>query len=164
MAGLDGYGGLSLALLLEALKREKMGDQEEDVYGLVTEWKSAKASDLTSRVAPRLRHLLSLLDFAARAIQENDVESLRRLADALREREFVEDGEWDHDPMNWWQFHLFRYIQEHPKPVYPIRELWGYLQTELGHEAPSKPTLRRFCREEGIQLNSRPGAPKRLAA
>ncbi len=156
------HGGLSRRELLVLLEKYKSGNRELGVYLMVRAWKRYMARPGQSPDA-RLKQLT--LEYLSQAIAENRTDFFQEIADFLRflkNEEFRENGQWNHDPGQWWQFHLLLYILEHPKDKYPMREFVRYFETEIGvNEMPTTKTLRSFCRSSGIALDSTPGAPKK---
>jgi len=155
------YGGLSKSEILLLLDKHKAGNRNLGVYLLVRAWK--RSGRVSAPASTRLEQLT--LRSVANAIKRNKGDFFRELADALdflRKEEYEENGIWDHDPGQWWQFHLLLYVFEHPKEKYRIRELIKHFRDEVGtNEMPTSKTIRKFCRGNGIALDSRPGAPKK---
>ena len=159
------YGGLSRKELLVLMEKYRAGKRNLGTYLLVRSWKiGSRYSDNTQDI--RLEQFT--LDCFSQAITDNDAYFFNEIANTinfLREEEFIEHGNWSHDPGYWWQFHLLLFILEHPKEKYAMREFIKYFQEEVGaNEMPTTKTLRSFCRSHGITLNSRPGAPKKNKA
>lgn len=156
------YGGLSRRELLVLLEKYKAGNRDIGAYLFVREWKqhaagTAKSSD------PVLKRLT--LDCVSQSITQNRADFFRQIAatlEFLEGEEFQTNGQWDHDPGQWWQFHLLLYVLEHPKDKYRMREFIRYFETEIGANAmPTAKTLRVFCHSNGIALDATPGAPKK---
>jgi hypothetical protein len=156
------YGGLTRKELLILLERYKAGNRDLGVYLLVRAWKKSMAG-ADAPIDPRLRQLT--LDYLARAIAENRTDFFQQVKDTLtflQEEEFHANGQWNHDPGQWWQFYLLLYVLEHPKDKYPMREFVRYFEAEVGAGAmPTLKTMRNFCRSVDIRLDSAPGAPRR---
>ncbi|MDP0495791.1 MAG: hypothetical protein Q7Q73_06245 [Verrucomicrobiota bacterium JB024] len=156
------YGGLTRKELLILLERYKAGNRDLGVYLLVRAWKKSMAG-ADAFHDPRLRQLT--LDYLGRAIAENRTDFFQQIKDTLtffQKEEFHANGQWNHDPGQWWQFHLLLYVLEHPKEKYPMREFVRYFEAEVGATAmPTLKTLRHFCRSVGITLDSSPGAPRK---
>mgnify|MGYP001166553215 CR=1 FL=1 len=156
------HGGLSRKELLILLEKYKAGNRDLGIYLLVRAWKKHMACP-EKLLDPRLRQLT--LDYHGRAIAENRTDFFQQITDTmefLKDEEFRENGQWNHDPGQWWQFHLLLYVLEYPKDKYPMREFVRYFETEVGANAmPTTKTLRSFCRTVGIALDSRPGAPRK---
>ncbi|MBC2592869.1 hypothetical protein H5P28_01215 [Ruficoccus amylovorans] len=156
------HGGLSRKELLILLEKHKSGNRDLGLYLLVRAWKK-------HMIGPRkplptwLRQLT--LDYWGQAIAENQADYFLQIANTvkfLEEGEFQANGQWNHDPGQWWQFHLLLYVLDHPKNKYPMREFVRYFETEVGANAmPTTKTLRHFCRSVGIALDSTPGAPRK---
>jgi len=154
------FGGLSRKELLILLDRHKSGNRNLAVYLLVRAWKKrteTKTSDI------RLCQLTT--DATRLAIQQNRSDFFHEVADTIEflgQEGYQDNGQWNHDPGNWWQFHLLLYVLENPKEKYPIREFVKHFKEEVGtNEMPTTKTIRRFCRSNGIALDSTPGAPKK---
>ena len=158
------FGGLSLKQLFTLLERYKAGKRSTGTYLLAKGWK--KESSNKNGPSMRLKRL-TLRAFQT-AILENRGDFFRELAetvDFLQSEEYEEEGHWDHDPGQWWQFHVLLYIFENPKEKYPIREFVKHFEQEVGtNEMPTPKTIRAFCRKNGIALDSRPGAPRKEAS
>ena len=156
------YGGLSRKELYVLLEQHKAGKRDLGAYLLVRAWKKHVTNPDES---PDVRLERLTLDYFKRAIADNRTDFFREIADIvefLQGEEFKEDGQWNHDPGQWWQFHLLLYILEHPKEAYAMREFVHHFEHEVGtNEMPTTKTLRAFCRSNGIALDSTPGAPKR---
>ena len=155
------HGGLSRKDLLVLLGKYKAGNRNLGAYMLVRAWK--KGGDSIDSADIRLKRIT--LDSFGRAVRENRADFFNELADAitfLKQEGYEEKGEWNHDPGQWWQFHLLLYILGHPKERYPMREFVRYFQEEVGvNEMPASKTIRKFCRSHGIALDSTPGAPRK---
>ncbi|HAV13668.1 MAG TPA: hypothetical protein DCX06_09310 [Opitutae bacterium] len=156
------YGGLSRKELLVLLNKFKAGKRSLGTYMLVRAWK--RHSSAKSCLADvRLKQLT--LDCFSRAITENRSDFFNDIADTLRflqNEEYQDEGQWNHDPGQWWQFNLLLYILEYPKEKYAMREFVSYFTDEVGsNEMPTTKTIRKFCRSQGIALDSSPGAPKK---
>lgn len=153
------HGGLSRKELLVLIEKHKAGRRSLGTYMLVRAWKK------NCTKSPDFRLELITLEYINRAINENRADFFDEIADTVRflkEEEYKENDEWNHDPGHWWQFHLLLYVLEHPKEKYAMREFLKYFQEEVGtNEMPTTKTLRSFCRSNGIALDSRPGAPKK---
>ncbi|QYY35454.1 MULTISPECIES: hypothetical protein [Cerasicoccaceae] len=158
------YGGLSRKELLILLDRHRIGRRDPGTYLLIRAWKRHTDSSDNS---PDFRLKRLTLSYIERAIIENRADFFRDTADILeflKDGEFCENGRWDHDPGQFWQFHLLLYILEHPKEKYTIREFGAYFEREVGaNEMPTAKTIRAFCRSNGISLDSTPGAPKKVS-
>lgn len=158
------YGGLSRRELLVLLEKYKAGNRDIGAYLFVREWKHHPAST-TQSSDPVLKRLT--LDCVSQAITQNRADFFRQIAatlEFLEGEEFQTNGQWDHDPGQWWQFYLLLYVLEHPKDKYRMREFIRYFETEVGANAmPTAKTLRAFCHSVGIALDSTPGAPKKQA-
>lgn len=156
------YGGLSRKQLLVLLDQFKAGKRSLGTYMLIREWKRHSANP-DSMPDVRLKRLT--LDCFSRAIEENKADFFNDIADTIRflqEEEYRDNGRWNHDPGQWWQFHLLLYILEHPKEKYAMREFVRNFKDEVGsNEMPTTKTIRSFCRRHGIVLDSSPGAPKK---
>lgn len=157
------FGGLSRKELLILLDRYKSGNRNLAVYLLVRAWKKGNGTP-----TPDIR-LCQLTTTATQiAIQQNCSDFFHEIADTIEffEKEGYQDsGQWDHDPGDWWQFHLLLYVLEHPKEKYPIREFVKHFREEVGsNEMPTTKTIRKFCRTHGIELDSTPGAPRKVEA
>jgi hypothetical protein len=134
-------------------------------YLLLWQWKRAlagRAQNDEREIDPRLVALT--VQTTERAIAAGDSGFFRELAavmDAVGEAmEFTDQGRWDHNPADEWKFALLVYLRNHPKPKYRMRELRGHLEDDLG-SAPDDKTIRSFCMDHGIALDSRPGAPRK---
>ena len=154
------FGGLSRKELLILLDRHKSGNRNLAVYLLVRAWKKrieTKTSDI------RLCQLTT--DATRLAIQQNRSDFFHEVADTIEffgQAGYQDNDQWNHDPGNWWQFHLLLYVLENPKEKYPIREFVKHFREEVGtNEMPTTKTIRRFCRSHGIALDSTPGAPRK---
>jgi hypothetical protein len=158
------YGGLSRRELLVLLEKYKAGNRDIGAYLFVRGWKQHAAGTAQSS-DPVLKRLT--LDCVSQAITQNRVDFFRQIADTLEfleGEEFQTNGQWDHDPGQWWQFHLLLYVLEHPKEKYRTREFIRYFEAEVGANAmPTAKTLRAFCHSVGIALDSTPGAPRKQA-
>jgi len=157
------YGGLSRNDLYRLLDQHKAGKRDFGSYLLIRAWKRHVSS---ADESPDIRLRQLTLDFFERAVAENRADFFRNLADViefLQDEEFNDNGRWNHDPGQFWQFHLLLYILEHPKEKYTMREFGAYFEGEVGaSEMPTTKTIRAFCRSHGIILDSTPGAPKKL--
>ncbi len=157
------YGGLNRKKILLLLEKHKAGNRNLGTYLLVRAWKRRKNTPKATKF--RLRRLT--LESFEQAMSENRSDFFREIADTidfLHQEEYQENGNWDHDPGQWWQFHLLHYILERPKDKYPIREFVKHFKEEVGtNEMPTAKTIRSFCRKNGIVLDSKPGAPKKKA-
>ncbi len=155
------YGGLTRVELLFLLEKHKAGGQDLGPYLLARAWK--REMDTSDSAGLQLRQL-TIRTFA-KAVRENRSDFFREIADTidfLQKEEYEENGNWDHDPGLWWQFHLLLYVLDHPKDKYPIREFIKHFKDEVGtNEMPTAKTIRSFCRKNGIALDSKPGAPKK---
>lgn len=155
------FGGLAQKDILLLLEKHKAGKRDLGTYLLVRAWKksSGHCPNRDCRVAGLT------LETVEQAIRENRSDFFREIAatiDFLQQEEYEENSNWDHDPGQWWQFHLLLYILEHPKRKYPIREFIKHFRDEVGaNEMPTTKTIRKFCRDNAISLDSRPGAPKK---
>ena len=156
------YGGLSRKDLFILLDQYKSGKRDLGTYLLLRAWKKHISS---TNKSPDIRLRRLTLNIFERAVIENRADFFRNLADViefLQDEEFKENGRWNHDPGHFWQFHLLLYILEHPKEKYVMREFGAYFEREVGaSEMPSTKTIRAFCRENGIGLDSTRGAPKK---
>ena len=156
------YGGLSRKALLLLLEKHKGGKRNLGAYMLIRGWKKMCTNPTRS---PDVRIEQFTLNCFRRAIKNNREDFFCELADSIRflkDQEYHVNGNWSHDPVNWWQFHLLLYILEYPKELYAMREFVQYFRDEVGeNEMPTTKTIRRFCRTYGIALDSRPGAPKK---
>ena len=157
------YGGLTRKELMVLLEKHKAGNRDVGAYLLVRAWKQFTAGSSQS-LDPRLK--LLTLDCLSQAISRNRADFFRQMADILeflKGEEFQANGQWDHDPGQWWQFHLLLYVLEHPKDKYLMREFVSYFETEIGADAmPTTKTLRSFCHSVGIALDSTPGPSRKL--
>jgi len=157
----ESFGGLGLKDILLLLEKHKAGKRDLGTYLLVRAWK--KSSGQLPSCDCRITNLT--LETVEQAIRENRSDFFREIAytiDFLQQEEYEVNNAWDHDPSQWWQFHLLLYILEHPKEKYPIREFIKHFRDEVGtNEMPTTKTIRKFCRDNGISLDSRPGAPKK---
>jgi len=156
------HGSLTRKELLVLLEKHKAGKRDLGVYLLVRAWKKCSAN---SSLPPDIRLKQLTLHYFKLAVHENKADFFDGIADTIRflEGEEYEDrGHWQHDPGHWWQFHLLLYILEHPKNKYTIREFARFFQDEVGtNDMPTAKTIRKFCRSNGIQLDSTPGAPRK---
>ncbi len=159
------FGGLGQKDILLLLEKHKAGKRDLGTYLLVRAWKKSSGQS-SSRDDCRIAELT--LETVQQAICENRSDFFREIADTidfLQHEEYEENSAWDHDPGMWWQFHLLLYVLEHPKPQYPIREFIRHFRDEVGaNEMPTTKTIRKFCRDNGICLDSRPGAPKKSSS
>lgn len=159
------YGGLTRKELLVLLEQYKAGKRSLGTYMLIRAWKKHGSN---SSKSPDIRLKQLTLDFFEQAIADNRTDFFKEIAETLqflKDEEYRDNGQWNHDPSQWWQFHLLLYILEHPKEKYAMRELVRHFEQEVGaNEMPSTKTLRKFCREHGIALDSKPGAPKKAKA
>lgn len=157
------YGGLSRKELFLLLEKHRAGSRNLGSYLLVRAWKRSRAG---SKERPDVRLKRLTLAYLERAIAENRADFFREIADILeffQSEEFSDNGQWNHDPGHWWQFHLLLYILENPKDKYSMREFVRYFEQEVGaNEMPTTKTLRAFCRTNGIALDSTPGAPRKV--
>lgn len=157
------YGGLSRKELFLLLEKHRAGSRSLGTYLLIRAWKKRGAGSEV-RTDVRLKRLT--LAYLERAIAENRADFFREIADIIeffQSEEFNENGQWNHDPGHWWQFHLLLYILENPQDKYSMREFVRYFEQEVGaNEMPSTKTLRAFCRTNGIALDSTPGAPRKV--
>ena len=156
------HGGLSRMQVLALLEKFKAGNRNLGTYMLVREWKRYSEGKDTE---PDFRIEQFTLDKFSKAICENRADFFEEIAETLRfleKEEYIDKGNWKHDPGHWWQFHLLLYVLEHPQEKYAMREFVKYFREEVGeNEMPTTKTIRSFCRTNGIVLDSRPGAPKK---
>ena len=159
------YGGLPVEELTSLMSRYKSGRRDMGAYLLLWQWKHAlagRAQNNEREIDPRLVALT--VQTMERAIAAGDSGFFHELAaamDAVGEAmEFTDQGRWDHNPADEWKFALLVYLRTHPKPKYPMRELRGHLEDDLG-AAPDDKTIRSFCANHGIALDARPGAPRK---
>jgi len=159
------YGGLSRKELFLLLEKHRAGSRNLGVYLLIRAWKRTRVG---SEERPDIRLKRLTLAYLERAIAENRADFFREVADIIeffQNEEFRENGQWNHDPGHWWQFHLLLYILENPQEKYSMREFVRYFEQEVGaNEMPSTKTLRAFCRSNEIALDSTPGAPRKARA
>ena len=155
------YGRLNRKSLLVLLEKSKAGNRDLGVYMLIRACKRALAKEQAIDI--RLKRIA--LDLISSAILNNRADFFEKIANTIeffRQEEYRVQDQWNHDPGQWWQFHLLLYILENPKPMYPIREFVKYFKEEVGsHEMPTTKTIRKFCRRHGIALDSTPGAPRK---
>ncbi len=155
------FGGLSRKKVLLLLDRHKAGKRSLGAYLLIRAWK--KENRYSSSISQRLKQIT--IRSVSQAITENRSDFFRDIAnsiDFLRKEEYEENNHWDHDPGQWWQFHLLLYILENPKTKYPIRDFVRHFREEVGeNEMPTTKTIRSFCRANAIALDSTPGAPRK---
>lgn len=62
----------------------------------------------------------------------------------------------------WWKVNVLGYMLSHPKPAYRISELHRWLLSQKLNVDLAD--IRRFCRENGIARDSRPGRPRKRAS
>ncbi len=158
------YGGLGLEKLDSLMRRYKSGRRDLSAYLLVCLWKRELAKHPPKQARgldPRLVELT--LEAMRRAIAAGNAKFFRELAgamDAVKEAaEFTQNGRWDHNPADEWQFGLLLYMRTCPKPKYRMREFRNHLNDEIGF-TPDVKTIRNFCGQHGIALDASPGAPR----
>lgn len=164
------YGGLSLEKLISLMRRYKSGRNNPGAYLFLCHWKRELAlhrRSMASGIDPRIVELT--VEAFRRAISAGNSSFFQRLADAMdtmkTAKEFSRNGRWDHNPVenkiDVWRYGLLLYMRNHPKRRYRMREFRRHLEDELGQEAPDRKTIRRFCRQNGIALDTSPGSPGR---
>jgi len=174
----DGPGGVPWQKLLDAWDEYAGGKFHKsrgysfvhNLKNLAQQYRTAprefEINDLTKREWLHSRVIKDVLE----GVFANDSQLFREIADAL---DLFEDEGYEkaneagaiayvHNPLEEWRLMIVLYLLRKQKPIYTIREFVDFLNGELGKQAPSRDSVKDFCKRElGIRTDPKPGRPKK---